>query len=122
MRHGIEPKHTPRGVTPRRLKASERALKRERENHPLFSDQVAEVQPTATERIETIDARFGEGLQGMRDLTAKHWKWGRAQLEAHPEHREEILAAWEKSFCPPNGTYFADFVRSRLKRKGIELD
>ena len=111
-----------RGVTNRRLAAAKRGLAREREKLALFRDEVAVMQPTPEERIEYYDLRQLKAEQSMRDLEAKHWRWGRRTLDAYPECRDAILAAWCRSFCPADGTYFADFVRTRLRRLGISID
>lgn len=122
MRHAIQGHCVPRGVTPRRLAAAERALQLERERLPLFADQVAAEQPTAEDRIHRIDAEHLGQLQSHRDLAAKHWRWGRAQLASHPECAPDIAALWEKSSIPPTAAYFADFVRRKLRERGIAFD
>ena len=128
MRHMTEHRIRIRGVTSRRLAAAKRALKRERDNLALFADEVAAEQPSPEERIEHFDRRILDAEQSMRNLTAKHWRWGRNQLEKHPEHKEQILAQWATSWCPPTGNYFADFVRTRrtgrprLRRLGAKTD
>ena len=123
IRHTKRYRHTPRGVTSRRLAAAERALKREREALPLFAAQVAAQQPTAVKRIRDRDALGVRAEQGMRDLEAQHWRWARQQLTAaSDEIREDIIATWNRSPTPPNGSYFASFVRTRLRRAGVAFD
>jgi hypothetical protein len=104
------------------LAAAKRALKRERDKLVLFADEVAAEQPSPDERIEYFDRRVLRADQAMRNLTAKHWRWGRRQLAAHPEHAEAILSNWNRSWAPADGTYFADFVRTRLRRLGIATE
>jgi hypothetical protein len=122
MRHMIRGRISLRGVTPRRLSAAKRALKRECDKLALFADEVAAEQPSPEERIEYFDLRVLESEQAMRDLAAKHWRWGRGQLQRYPEHKKQILGQWATSWCPPEGTYFADFVRTRLRRLGAKTE
>lgn len=121
MRHSLQGHMQPRGVTPRRLAAADRALRLERERLPLFADQVAIEQPTATERIQQIDAAQVEHWQSHRDLAAKHWRWGRRRLADHPATATDIFAKWETSSIPPTAAYFADFVRRELRARGIQF-
>jgi hypothetical protein len=122
MRHGIQYRPVPRGLTPRRLAAARRALSRERDRYALFADEVAAEQETPEQRIDRFDLRMLEQEQAHRDLAAKHWRWGRRQLEAVSEEiRDQILSDWNKAWTPSEAHYFADFVRTRLKRLGITL-
>ena len=122
IRHILRGRPRLRGITSRRLAAARRALNRERDRLALFAAEVAAMQPSPEERIEYYDLRVMTADQALRDLEAKHWRWGRRQLERFPEHTDEILARWNRSFAPADGTYFADFVRTRLKRLGIEIE
>ena len=107
-------------MTSRRLAAARRALTRERDRYALFADEVAADQESPEQRIDRFDQRVLRQDQSHRDLAAKHWRWGRRQLELVSEDiREQILAAWDRSSCPPEAHYFADFVRTRLRRLGI---
>ena len=120
MRHEVRYRHSPRGITPRRLAAAKRALKRERDRLALFADEVAREQPSPEERIESFDDRGMRAERAMRDLAARHWRWGRRQLElVSDDVRQQILCAWNRSMAPPSAHYFADYVRTRLKRLGI---
>lgn len=121
MRHSLSGRYSPRGVTARRLAAAERALRLERESLPLFAEQVAAEQPTAVQRIERHDASQAEYFQRQRELAAVHWRWGRLMLRLHPEHAADIMAKWNQSRIPPTAAYFADFVRTELKRRGVTL-
>ena len=120
MRHSVRYRPKPRGVTSRRLAAAKRALSRERDRYALFADELAANQETPEARIDRFDQRMLNQEQGHRDLAAKHWRWGRRQLDAvASEIRQQILQAWNLSFTPPEAHYFADFVRTRLGRLGI---
>ena len=120
IRHTLRSELQPRGITPRRLAASRRALKREQEELALFAGEVAAEQESPAERIEQIDADLATQDQGHRNLAARHWRWGRAVLrEVSSEVRRDILDKWNRSFIPPFPHYFADFVRRELLRRGI---
>lgn len=120
IRHTVQYRPEPRGVTPRRLSAAKRALRRERERLTLFASEVAEEQETPEERIDRCDREMLRADQGQRDLAAKHWRWGRSQLSSvRAEVRAEILDRWNKSWIPAHAAYFADFVHRELKRLGL---
>jgi hypothetical protein len=120
IRHRIRPRFEPRGSTPRRLAAAERALKRERDRHPLFASAVAAEQGTAEERIARFDRAAIVQEQSFRDLAARHWRLGRQWLASvNAEVREVLLAQWNASSVPADAAYFADFLRTRLRRWGI---
>ena len=120
LRHGLRHRPEPRGVTPRRLSAAAAALAREQRRLPLFSDQVIAEQETPKERIARFDQQQLDSDQARRDLAARHWRWGRAQLLAlSDETRVAIVAAWNASSIPPTAAYFADFVRRELRRRDL---
>ena len=85
IRRRVPERLEPRGVTPRRLAAAERTLARERQRLALFARQVLAEQETAEERIRRHDADNLRHDQGLRDLTAKHWRDGRRMLRSLPE-------------------------------------
>ena len=123
IRHASIGHLTPRGITPRRLSAAKRALQRQRERLPLFSDQVAAEQGTPEERIEHFDQNQLEREKGHRDLAARHWRWGRHQLsQLSAEIRLEIIERWNRSLIPPHSHYFADFVRRQLRDRGLPIE
>lgn len=122
IRHTVRYRPIPRGITSRRLAAAKSALKRERERRPLFADQIAIEQPTPEARIAGFDEELQRQDQGHRDLAAEHWRWGRVQLSMlSDELRREVVEAWNKSTIPPRAEYFADFVRTAIKRQGLPI-
>ena len=122
IRHNVRHRPEPRGVTPRRLKAAEKALAKERRRLALFETQVADEQPTPEQRIERFDEQLLAADQGHRDLAAKHWRFGRRQLAVLSDSvRSEIIARWNASLIPADAHYFADFVRRELRRRGLPL-
>ena len=122
IRHRNRHRPEPRGITPRRLAAAQRALARERSRFALFATQVAAEQPTPEQRIENFDRRLLQADQGHRDLAARHWRFARRQLGflSHAV-RSEIIAAWNASSIPPDPHYFADFVRREIRRRGFPI-
>lgn len=122
IRHVIRGRPQLRGLTPRRLAAAKRALRRERDRLTLFADQVAAEQPTPEKRIESFDLDLLRQDQVRRDLTAHHWRWARRQLRCHPQRATEILGKWNRSWIPATGTYFADFVRRELKARCLDIE
>ncbi len=61
--------------------------------------------------------------QGQRDLAARHWRQGRRMLRSlPPELQPSLIDEWNQSSIPPDAAYFADFVRTRLRRLGIESE
>ena len=122
MRHLVRWRPRVRGVTPRRLAAAKRALKRQRDRLPLFADQVSQEQETPEERIERFDLELLAHDQRFRALAAKHWRWGRRLLRRQTtEVQQEILAKWNRSPIPPDAAYFADFVRRELRNRGLTI-
>ena len=122
MRFAKVSRGTNREITPRRIAAAKRHLRKEREKLALFADEVAEMQPTPVERIELHDDCFAERWQNFRDLHAKQWRKGRRWLREHPEHADEILERWNASMCPADAPYFCTKIRRILREKGIELE
>ena len=120
IRRRVLERPEPRGVTPRRLAAAERALARERQRLALFARQVLAEQETAEERIRRIDADNLRHDQSFRDLAAKHWREGRRMLRLLPETvQAELIEAWNRSSIPPDAAYFVDFVRTRIRHLGV---
>ena len=108
-----------RGVTPRRLAAAKRTLKRQAEALPLFSEQIRAEQPTPKERIRTFDNNHAEWAQGMRDHDAEKWRKARAQLRSLPkEEQEVVLTFWNKSSMPANAVYFATVMHNYIEQDG----
>ena len=122
LRRRIPDRIEPRGVTPRRLAAAERALTRERAKIVLFAQQVVAEQESAEERIDRMDQSMIAYDQGRRDLAARHWRQGRRMLRSlPPDLQASLVEQWNhQSSVPPDAAYFADFVRTRLRHKGIE--
>jgi len=121
IRHRLCGRVEPRGITPRRLAAARRALRREQDRYALFRDEVAAEQPTPEDRIEQADIDLIRYDQGHRDLAALHWRKGRRMLASvDPTVREEILTRWNNHrWLPADAGYFVDFVWTELLRRGL---
>jgi hypothetical protein len=121
-RHAVFGRIRPKGLTPLRIAAANRALARERNSLPLFAKQVASEQPTPEERIEHADITLLQYQHAHRDLAARHWRLARRMLaNVAPELQEALLSKWNQSTVPPHAHYFADFVRTELKRSDTSL-
>lgn len=85
--------------TPLRVKAAERAVKREAENMPLFPE--LRRFHTVEERMEKMDARTDIIMQRLRASRAKMWREARAFLRSlSQDDRERLLAKWNTGFMP----------------------
>lgn len=117
VRHETMPRATARPLTERRLAAAARALRREREQCPLFADDVAEEQPTPEERVGAIDAEQVAHLQRIRDYNARTWRAARRIMNSVPaEERDRLFAEWQSAPYPASASYFADFLYQRTGR------
>lgn len=116
VRHEKAVRGEPRPITARRLAAARRALKKEREDRPLFAEQIAEEQPTPEERIRAHEDENARHWQSIRDHRAVVWRRARAIVYSLlPEQRDALLQAWNRSTIPADAAYFADFVRRFLR-------
>lgn len=111
------PRAAARPLTERRLAAARRALQREREDCPLFADDIADEQPTAEERVQEIDAAQVAHWQRIRDYNARTWRAARRILNGLPvEERDRLRAEWQSAPYPASASYFADFLYQRTGR------
>ena len=120
LRFEREPHITRRGATKNRLRASERALRKQREAVPLFSSWVAASQPSPAERIELADDSYESFQTSMRAGLAANWRRGRRLLRAAPADLQRVIRfAWNVAWCPGNGTYFVSYITDRLRQEGL---
>ena len=95
-------------------------LQRERERLPLFAGQVAAEQETPEARIARLDRDFVQYDARHRALAASQWRIGRRLLASVNEaFRAVLLRQWNVSSVPADAAYFADYIRTRLRRWGI---
>lgn len=102
-----------RAWTPLRLKAAERAVKKEADAMPLFPE-LRRVQ-TVEERIVKMDNREDVITKRLRDWKAQTWRKARAYLRTlSASERERLLAKWNTRFmpgCPSNLLTLARMMR-----------
>ncbi len=113
------PKTKARGITPRRLAAAKRALKKQRAKCPLFADQIAARQPTPEERIWEMDIKFVLEWDKLRQATCKKWLELRRIIrkEICPELKVEFLSSWSRMRYPADPYYALDFLLRLVKEK-----
>ena len=102
-----------RGVTPQRLAAAKRTLKKERDAAPLFAAEIAAAQPSPEERIASMDAGHAAWWQTFRDGEAKTWRKARAALPRDPAARRARLVAWRACSWPKSSAYFCEWLRKQ---------
>jgi hypothetical protein len=88
-----------------------------------FAQQVLAEQETAEQRIDRMDQALIAYDQGHRDLATRHWRQGRRMIRSlPPELQQSLIDEWNQSSVPPDAAYFADFVRTRLRRLCMETE
>lgn len=106
---------TSRPITNARLKAAERALKRQANKFPLFADQIRAEQPTAQERLEQFTQSETDWRKRMRDFNAQQWREGRRLLRSLPaEQHLGLIQKWNQKPCPADAGYFLDFLHCSI--------
>ncbi len=107
-------------LSPRKIKAAERALRREQEKHPLFSTEIEENQETPLERIERQKREWATRLQGLRDHQSRCWKEGRTIIRRWDRaSRTAFLEQWNRRMYPAQGVYFLEYVRTYAQQNGL---
>jgi hypothetical protein len=104
-----------KGITPRRLAAAKRTLKKQRDKYPLLTDWIASQQPSPEERILKADQNIVWQQQYWRDSDARCWrKWRERLYRLHVSERQRLLDEWNESHYPKTSEYFADFCRTKI--------
>jgi hypothetical protein len=99
-----------RAWTPLRMKAAERAVKREAEAMPLFP--ALRRLHTVEERIEKMDSREESITKRLRDGRAQTWRKARAYLRTLTQsERERLLSKWNTKFMPGGPADFLTLAR-----------
>ncbi len=113
------PKTKRRCVTPRRLAAAKRALKKQRDKYPLFREQIAAKQPTPEQRIWDMDTKFVNEWDALRLATCKQWLELRRIIrkEVCTELKDEFLSSWYTVSHPADPYYALDFLLQLMKKK-----
>lgn len=111
-----------REINNRRLAASERRLRIERESAPLFADQIAALQPTALERLQSMDAATQERFAHWDQKRQETWEEALARIaELSVEQQNKFLAYWNTSPVPSDPAYMLMAVRRFVEGK-IDLE
>jgi hypothetical protein len=108
-------RHTSREITPRRLAAAARALRKQADAVALFP----ELQPkqTPAERCTKQDESTAIWWQSIRDYRAQTWRSARRELRAMtPEQQAEVLRWFNVG--PKDASYLADAVHT-VKRQTL---
>jgi len=113
------PKTSRRGVTPRRLAAAKRALKKQRDKCPLFAAQIVAKQPTPEQRIWYMDSKFVKEWDKLRNATCRQWLKLRRIIrkEICPELKKEFLSSWSRMRYPADPYYASDFLLWLMRKK-----
>lgn len=108
--------------TPRKRAALRRKQRLEREALPLFSEQVANDQPSENEVMAERERGWNSWEQGWRDTKAALWREARKRLYEYGENvRPRLLAAWNSAPYPGHPAYLTDLLM-RFDRGDIDLD
>jgi len=111
FRRYYKPVQVIRGATPRRIAAAKRALQRQREALPLFSQQIAESQPTPEERIRQMDDRLCRQIEEDRSRRADGWRQARTLLRSMSDrNKEALLDYWNRSHYPKDPSYLLGLI------------
>lgn len=99
-----------REITKRRIGCAKRAVQKQRDKIPLFSDQI--IWPDPVERIQKFDKENFDSIVLMRKRAAAKWVAGRLLLRSMPQKEQiEFLIIWNKSSVRGSSEYFMDAVR-----------
>lgn len=98
--------------TSRRRAAVRRKQAKEREEMPLFSEQIADDQPTVDEVMFERRSRWERQVRDERQARATAWRRGRAELRSLTESdRKRVLFYWNNHrWLPGTPVYFLDML------------
>ena len=106
-----------RQVNKRRIAAAKSRLKKEQNKLPLFSELIAEEQPTPEQHIEKIDIGLLEHERLSRQRVARKWWHCRRILKNMPDDiKEKAIRKWNDSrWLPKKAHYFLDMIHTHFK-------
>ncbi len=115
MRNIIRP--TPIERTARRMKNAEKAVRRERDDIPLFPELMRFT--SASERLDQIDAANMAYWRRIRDCDARMWRKFRRRLYGLPERdRSRFLDYWNAHvMIPGEACYASDTLTNFFDRE-----
>lgn len=98
--------------TERKRLILERKHQRERESLPLFSDQIAEAQPTADQVMQDRALRWEQIEQKQRAFRAQVWRRARQRFFAVPDiERKQLRDYWNNHrWFPGDAVHFSGFM------------
>lgn len=115
MRFDRYPSKDPRPVTPPRMAAARRAVKREAESVALFPELRRFTTPE--ERLAQVDEDSAGRHRYMRAFMAAAWRQARREIKTlRPLQAEGILRWWAKGVCPGDPTYLLGSIRDARER------
>lgn len=95
------PRGAARPITPRRIKAAERALAQQVEKAGLFGEHIRQEQPTPLQRVEQFNEDSIEFWREMRRDAVRRWRYVRARLRClAPEDRASFKIRWNACTYP----------------------
>lgn len=99
--------------TSRKRAALRRKQQREREELPLFADQIAEAQPSEDEVMEARAVQWSAQEVRDRNRRARSWIEARARIDALSLNEKAVLRrAWNCAPYPADPVYLLDFLHS----------
>ena len=110
--------------TPRKRAAFFAKQRRERDEHPLFAEMIADEQAQrgVDEVMKQRAESFAKGEQKDRNFRAKKWREARAKIAAYDEPaRSTIREFWNDAPYPANPVYLLGMLRD-IERGPIALD
>jgi len=112
------PSKAPREITPRRVAAAARAVRREADAMPLFPELRRFT--STEERLDQMQAAGAAAIGDMRDFQAQSWRKARAILrrEMRPTQAAGIVSYWQGGWSGPRtGTYLLGMIRDARRGK-----
>lgn len=117
MKFDRYPSKTPREITPRRVAAAARAVRREADAMPLFPELRRFT--STEERLNQVQEDGAAAIGRMRDFQAAAWREARAILrgEMRQSQAAGIMAYWQGGWSGPRtGTYLLGMIRDARTR------
>jgi hypothetical protein len=116
MRFTRYPKGEAYQITPRKLAAPRRAVRREKDRYPLFPELVRH--QAAEDTLASIAAQRETWWQEMRERQAKLWRNARQALrDLTTGPRAAIKRYWEICGCPGDPAYLLTIIHEHRARK-----
>lgn len=119
MRELLRP--TPLERTARRMANMEKAVRRERDDIPLFPEMVRF--SSASDRFAHFDRANMEYVQRLRDGDARTWRKFRRRLYSlSPEERRRFLEYWNAGMAPATAANASDALVAFFRRMDWRIE